>query len=233
MPYLGDYLGQLLAEVVIARAHADLETLRVAELYASHEYLKHFPVAHLRLPTITLDLAYVVDQSEEVPVKGPPRGGIDPEAMLKNFNDLLSAHLQEHHFEVDKKSREKLGARLRAISRKAVEPPQVGAVALRASANAMTDAATKSIRESAPELSKEQQARLDAFAEEMREAAYGRFASLRDMPPRLRVLVTKKELIEVKNPELLSRLRLTISEEGQEWSIVAGDGQPRERLIPE
>ena len=32
MPYLGDYLGQLMAEIAIARMHADLETVRLAEM---------------------------------------------------------------------------------------------------------------------------------------------------------------------------------------------------------
>jgi len=47
------------------------------------------------------------------------------------------------------------------------------------------------------------------------------------------VLVTKKQLLEIKNPDLLSRLRLTIAEEGQEWTVVDMGGKPRERLVPE
>ncbi len=46
MPNLGDYLGQLLSEITLARMHADLESIRIAELYAAHPLLRTFPFQH-------------------------------------------------------------------------------------------------------------------------------------------------------------------------------------------
>ena len=66
MPYLGDYVGHLLSEITIARVQADLEAVRMAELYANHPLLKHLPVPHFRLPTMTLDVPVVVSGMEEV-----------------------------------------------------------------------------------------------------------------------------------------------------------------------
>src|SRR5260221_4991317 len=159
MPHLGDYLGQLLSEIVIARAHTDLETIRVAELYASHPHLKHFPVPHLRLPTITLDLTYAVEESEKMPEDGSPRGSIDPKAMRTSYGNLLTSTLARHKLIVNKKKREAINILLDDLAQKA-KVPQGSAVALRFVAFAMTEAVTKVLRQPAAKLSKEGSAKL-------------------------------------------------------------------------
>jgi len=135
MPYLGDYLGQILSEIVMARAHVDLETIRVAELYASHPYLKHFPVPHLRLPTITLDLTYAVEHTEEIPAAGSPCGNINVEAMRKSFNAILVTKMARHHLSLNEKTRGKIDAALDDLAQ-TLKPPPGGAVALRSAAAA-------------------------------------------------------------------------------------------------
>lgn len=65
MPYLGDYLGHLLSEIATARVQADLETVRMAELYASHPLLKHLPVPRFRLPNLTLDVPVLIQDVEQ------------------------------------------------------------------------------------------------------------------------------------------------------------------------
>ena len=66
MPYLGDYLGHLLSEITNARVQADLESVRVADLYASHPLLKHMAVPRFRLPTITIDAPVVMRNMDEI-----------------------------------------------------------------------------------------------------------------------------------------------------------------------
>jgi len=75
MPFLGDYLGHLLGEVTIARMQADLETMRVAELYASHPLLKHMPVPHFRAPQIDMDIPVVIHGVENSLPEHSSRGG--------------------------------------------------------------------------------------------------------------------------------------------------------------
>lgn len=232
MPYLGDYLGQLLSEIVTAKAHVDLESVRVAELYASHPYLRHFPVPHLRLPTITLDLTYAVEESEHVPPKGSPRGSIDLAAMWKAFGTLLAATIATHGIHITKRTRGKIDASLTDLAQSSKIAPGSD-VALRSMAALLVDLVTKEILSSIARPSKSDLAKVSEFGRELKEKAYAEFISLRSLPPRLMVLVTKKQLLEIKNPDLLSRLRLTISEEGQEWTIVEVDGKSTERLIPE
>lgn len=90
MPYLGDYLGQLMAEIAIARMHADLETVRLAEIYAAHPLLRTMSVPRLRLPEVDLELPVLIEQVEETRAGGPARGGVTLGEIRRKFDDVLS-----------------------------------------------------------------------------------------------------------------------------------------------
>ena len=51
--------------------------------------------------------------------------------------------------------------------------------------------------------------------------------------PRLNVQVTTAELRAAGPPELLARLRLSITEEGVQWTTIESLGQKQDRLVPE
>lgn len=57
---LSDYLGHLLSSVSKARMQADLETIRLAEIYKKHPLLQHFPVPRVRLPKVELNVPVVM-----------------------------------------------------------------------------------------------------------------------------------------------------------------------------
>lgn len=60
MPKLGEFIGALLSDAAQARVQADMEALKIAEAYSSHELLKHLPVPRFRLPDITVDFPVLV-----------------------------------------------------------------------------------------------------------------------------------------------------------------------------
>ena len=101
MPYLGDFLGQLMAEITIARVQADVESIRIAELYAGHDLLRYFPVPRVRLSNVQIDLA-IVNKAEAPDTSGrrvfPSAKGIaarfHPKAVgqLKSIGVYLSAN---------------------------------------------------------------------------------------------------------------------------------------------
>ncbi len=67
MPKLGEFIGAILSDAVQARVRADMEALKIAELYSGHELLKHFPVPRFRLPDITVDFPVAVTATGEAP----------------------------------------------------------------------------------------------------------------------------------------------------------------------
>src|SRR5689334_908840 len=92
MPFLGDYLGHLLAEIAMARMKGDLETVRIAELYAAHPLLRTMPVPHVRTPEIDLEIPMLIDGGD-VPSPGTPAKAPSPQELRARFDQVLSAHL--------------------------------------------------------------------------------------------------------------------------------------------
>ena len=53
---ISDYLGYLFNQVIHAKAMADAESVRVAQVYSKDEIMKHFPVPRFRLPELEMDI---------------------------------------------------------------------------------------------------------------------------------------------------------------------------------
>jgi hypothetical protein len=231
MTYLGDYLGQLLSEIIMARAQADLETLRMAELYSSHPYLKNFPIPHLRLPTITLDLPYVAENIEKAPVNASPRGKIDTALMRKKFNALLTQTIALYNYDVDKKTTIEINRALDAFLKKTKVPQDIE-IGVRFIATGMTEIAADVLKNKI-KLSESQISQFNEFTNTLKQTTLTEFLSLRKTPPRIDVLLTNKELLDIKNPELFSHLHISITEQGQEWTTIESKGKSIDKLVPE
>ncbi len=61
MAKLKDYLGSLISGVNKARVLADLESAKIAEAYAEHKLLKHFPVPRFRAQDVELDIPLAIE----------------------------------------------------------------------------------------------------------------------------------------------------------------------------
>lgn len=93
MIYLGDYLGHILSEVTRARAQADGEAARLAELYAEHSLLRHFPVPRVRVQETNLDIPVVVLGAEAASDSAGPSGGATPSTVRSVFDAVVSKHV--------------------------------------------------------------------------------------------------------------------------------------------
>ncbi len=231
MPNLGDFLGQLLAEVAMARMQADLETVRLAELYASHPLLKHLPVPHIRLPEAELDVPVAIQQSEVAPAGATTRGSVPLPAMRQRFDQVLGAHLERSGLTLTAQQRRQV---TRALDEKvaSLSGPAETAIDVRAAADALASAATEAIGRLRPgEEAAKESATLTAA---LSLAAQTEFLKLRLPPPRLLALVTSAELREAGGPTVTTRVRLRVNEQGVEWTTIEkDDGSAEQRLVPE
>jgi hypothetical protein len=231
MPFLGDYLGHLLSEITIARVQADLETIRVAELYANHSLLRNLPVPHFRLPTMTLDVPVAVKDMEESKVGESPRGGVALPVLRERFDEVLRKHLE--------RSGISLSAEEQGILAQALDQVMSGHAASPYVSMSVTNIADEFVATTAKSLRTAQRqrpidaAQLERVATELRDAVRLEFVGLRAAPPRLSVLVTTAELREAGPSELLARLHLSISEEALEWSMSGSQGTSTGKLVPE
>lgn len=228
MPYLGDYLGHLLSEIATARVQADLETVRMAELYASHPLLKHLPVPRFRLPTLTLDVPVVVqDMGEARPdIDTSLLGAEDVLATREGFNRLLDLRLQRANIQLSEK--ERLG--LQDVLARAAGLASAGVKEL---VENLVSAAVKFVGSLATQSLAADPARLQGFEEGLRAEALAAFPGRTVESPRVLVQVTNTALRDAGSPELMTRLRLSISEDAVEWTTVESQGQTVEKLLPE
>lgn len=231
MPYLGDYLGHLMAEVTIARLHADLEAVRVAELYASHPLLRTMPVPRMRLADIELRVPVVIDEAEEPREGESPRGGVSIEKLAPAFDRALSVPLRKYHIRPTAAQSKKLGTiiqeRLDALRR-----PLETAVDVTRLADELATEVTRTLAEIRKQDFVEP-SRLRTFEKDLKQATRIEFLKARTPPPRLKVLVTSRQIREAGPSDVIVHMDVKISEEGMEWTLIELDGRSEDRLIPE
>jgi hypothetical protein len=235
MPYLGDYLGQILSEISIARMHADLETVRIAELYAAHPLLRTMPVPHMRLPDVDLEIPVLIKTSEEPRAGESARGSVSLVELSKKFDEVFAAHLSKVGISLSKTVRNKL--------RKALDErltlhglPSETSVDVNRIADDLSSTALRVVGELAPttwDRDIPETVPSPKLAVDLENVVRLAFLNLRPSPPRLFVLVTTAEIQEAGNSENITRLRLKVSEHGVEWTTIETEGGRRDRLIPE
>jgi hypothetical protein len=228
MPYLGDYLGQLMSEVALARMQADLETVRLAELYASHPLLRHMPIPHLRLPNVDLEIPVLI-QASEAPREGESsRGGVPIRELRRKFDELLDTQLTKAGIELNTTSLRKVRSAL-AGRMSALEAPTETGVDVQLVADDFTDTAVRTIAE----LPRTEATAVEPLATELREVVRREFLKVRQPPPRLVALVTSAEIREGGTSENITRLNVKLSEQGVGWTTIETDGVSHDRLVPE
>lgn len=232
MPYLGDYLGHIMSEITIARFQADLEAIRVAELYASHPLLRHLPVPHFRLPTMTLNVPVVIKGMEEAKKGESPRGGVVLPALRKSFDRLLALHLNSTEIKLSATQKKELDRALSQTIAKLVLPPDVS-ISVMHIADELVLTVIKALGDAERKGGTDDSGRLAKFADELKAAVRLDFLSLKKPPPRLLVQVTTAELREAGPKELLTHLHLSISEEAFEWTVIESQGKSHDRLVSE
>lgn len=232
MPNLGDYLGQLLSEISMARLQADLETVRLAELYAAHPLLKAMPVPRVRLPEVDIDLPLLIEASDEPRPGETTRGGAGAREMAGAVDQLMAAHLSRSNVKLSRVQRTRLRAALDAHVA-ALDPPAETGIDTRRLADGLTDAGLRSLSSGSPSNRLRLAIQFETTGGDLREAVRRELLKLRTPPPRLHVLVTSAELREQGNAANMARLKLKVSEQGMEWVAVEVDGAMRDQLAPE
>lgn len=244
MATLAELISALVSEFTAARVHADLEAVRVTEVYRRTPLLEGAPIPRFRLPELTIELPIGI---EEI------RGGLDalsdrytpPQYALirEGVRDALSATT----FSVTDDQQEGIAKELqRALEARWGEPPDLSS-ALSAVTHAVT-AATDIVRTSKFDVTAPEEAKPDneEFAERLRLRGAMQFqrslqarlhealsAQLRN-GPRVQIIAETSQLREVKDSALITRLNVTLREDGFELvKIDRSDGSSVERLVPE
>lgn len=224
MSNLGDYLGQILSEITLARVQADLQAVRLADFYAAHPLLKTFPVPRFRLPKVTIDVPVAINEVQVPPKSGAVSAGLDIKKARKAFDAAFKGQLKRGGVNLSAEVQQRLftviGQRFEQLSAGGSVSP---------SAIHVADSVSKAIQESLSREKIDAQVQ-DRFVANVRETARVALVKLLPTPPRVRVITNTAQLRELSPMEFLTRLQFDISEQGIEWRGEDGDGK---RLVPE
>lgn len=218
-----------MAEITIARMQADLEAVRVAELYANHPLLRNMPVPHFRLPSVELDVPVAVKKMEEQAADEAPRGAPTLADTRKVFDKVLTKTLREERIRLKPEQSEKLKT---ALDRKVVSLTQPAEIAVDVNriANELANTTSLELTASGGPADPKTQQKLE---EKLKELARVEFLKLRKPPTRIQVFVNTSEIREAGPSEVITRLHLKITEEAFEWTTIESDGKKQDRLIIE
>jgi hypothetical protein len=227
MPALGEYLGALLAEITNARVQADLESARIAQLYASHPLLQHMAVPRFRLPNVSLDLPVAVEKIEQPPPTTPHPAELP--ALRRNIEGIIDQELRQLKLQLPPNLRKRLTDSLNRLFDRLKASGSISASdAIKASDDAVT-AAVEAIKAAGKE-----HATVDpALESSLRRQFAAEFLKLQPPPPRVQVLVVTAQLKDIAPPLSLTRIHLTISEEGVEWTQTNPSDPSSKTLLPE
>jgi len=232
MPYLGDYLGQLMAEISKARMIADLESVRLAELYAAHPLLRTLPIPHVKLPEVDLDIPLLIKASEEPRPGENPRGGATMAELSRKFDEVLTAQLAKSGIQLSAADNKRLRIELDERILQSSVPTEVSVDVTRV-ADDLSTVALNFLKKSKLETPPKDAGSIEVLSKTLNERARFEFFKLRTPATRLSVIVTSSEIRELGTSENLTRFRLKVSEQDLERTTIELDGILYDRLIPE
>lgn len=236
MANLGDYIGQILSEVTLARVQADIEAVRLADMYATHPLLKTFPVPRFRLPTVTINVPVAISDAPAATKAGAPRAALNVAQMQKAFETALNAQFKRGGLKLPAAARARVvaAARERFSKLAPLDALSTSAVHVADTASAAVSQALADVKAGAkPDARADTKAdarERDQFVEDLRAAARMALIRLLPTPARMRVVTSTAKLRELGPEELLMRVRIDITEQGMEWR---GEDAGGKRLMPE
>jgi hypothetical protein len=227
MSDLGVLLGALVSGVVHARRIADEESAAVAEHYKDNPLLSGMSIPRVRVPEVTIDIPMLIDAEDE----GEPDQVADSAAIKAAISKDLKASLSREKLSIPesdlKKFEDVLEQQLaRASTPTAYRSPREAVIRV------AEDTFTETLKDSV--VSQGTLASVKRIVSDVRFSASGSALSKVGRSPQIGATIMTAEVKEKSSHTNVSRLQLTLREEGLEWSIGENeDGTVSRRLTPE
>ncbi len=228
MTDLDEFLGAILAGVSHARRIADEESTAIAEYYKDNPLLAGMAVPRVRIPEFTIDIPLLIeDQEQKQPPKFRPRGTVAKEVANAARNAIKERGVKVpastmKAFEV------RLSRQLQGLTRlSSGRPAPAREQFVKVSELTFIDTLRDEKIEMPPDVQK-------AILGSLRRAARENLLEKPGLPPRLKVNVLTAEVKDKAAPVHVARIKLTVREEGLEWTTIEhDDGSSESRLTPE
>lgn len=218
MPDLGDFLGTLLGELTTARLQGDVEALRVADIYANHELLRHLPVPRFRLPEIRIDMPAILEAETK------DRGPADTKAIAAAVLNGLQRALDERQLALTRTEDARMSEMVTKVLEQALSAP------VSPPAQRVAERIVSELRSISASLSDPQHA---GALEDVRDEIARRLVVARASAARISIVPHTGAIREIADGDRLIRIHLVISEEAVEWTVLETASGTKERLVQE
>lgn len=234
MTDLGLFLGAAMASAAHARRMADEEALAIAEYYASTPGLSGMSVPRMRMPEITLELPVLVEQVDDGEDERPAPSSKVREAVLASIGDFVKTqHVplnDDMVAAIDKEVARKLDGADGIAGVAGAKERRTGM--RQAVSVAVEDAVGAALKK----LDKQHlfKGRQDKDLQvQLGKAAAAVAVEREGRSPQIRTTVITDAVKNHADAANVARMRVTLREEGLEWSSYESDGIERARLTPE
>lgn len=224
MPNLGDLIGAMMADAMRARVQADIEAVRIAEMYSRNELLRHLPVPHFRLPDVVIDVPVLVS--------GGPRPRAESASVAPTddqLREVVSQTLKTHKITLPRGEAVRSGSvavdRLKVTLSSESQPILTHNRISQDVARSVVDHVRSVAHTALPEPT------LQALESTLRTSLSSLILAKIPSTPALEVVADSEQIRAHDDPASIVRVRLTISEEGYE--MVAHDDDSGYTLTPE
>ena len=220
-------IGTLLSDLARARVRADWETIRVAEAYRQHEFLRHMPVPRFRLPEVNIDLPVLIDSLYDDGPAGPkPLFDAPPR---QDLTATMRRVLAQSALRPSVKQRQRLYALLYRKAQAIFKETPNALVGSQRFARELTETALKELKSSGGDVDASQLAATSARL----KAAFSNLLVRRLLDaPQLEVAVASS-VVREQGAQGVTRVSLRVSEDAMELSFDDPDDITSVRLVPE
>ena len=223
-------MGALVGALVQARRVADEETALVAEYYRDHPLLEGLTLPRVRVPEMGLDLPVVIEAVEE----GEPGVPNDPAKIREAILKALLEICKQEEIDLSPTFNKQLDLELRRAFPDKKQRSKSKSTATRESAvRAMETAFNRTL--SRKELKRElTPTQTKTILQDLRRKTGDVAMKKEGEPTRIRATIVTAEVKEKAGSGNVTRLRLTLKEEGLEWTTIENeDGTSSRKLTPE
>lgn len=240
MADLGDVVGALLAGLAQARRIADEETVALAEHYRQQPLLGALSVPRVRVSGMEVDIPVVVEEAE------PGSGGGDPDRFTDRVLDAVREWSDQVAFSPSPtllpSIRDELEQLLRPaeppVATPADTPPERPAgrpgVSFRVPGREAPKETGRTVVDTLSRISRRRFSDRELGDLDRRVRKVVEEEASRPRAPRMAINPLTRVVKETTDPSTVARLRISLMEEGLEWTTIESeDGTQRRLLTPE
>lgn len=213
MADLGDLLGSLMTGVIRARRMADEQTAALAEYYRSNPLLEGLSVPRIRIPELTIDMPFLIDKD----VAGERGEMAEPAKIASALDAQLELTLLKHNIKPNPGFRKTFAVEVKNRLDLLMETrtPIMGETIARCVQAAFATTLSKS----RTHLNDEHK---ETIARDLRAKVSTVGIAKESIPPSIVANIRTSDVKEQSTSTSVVRLKITLKEEGLEWSTQVG-----------